>query len=121
MLAAIVSTGALTCVASASAQDAAAGALVFKTQCAGCHSVDPGKTIVGPSLFGVVGRTAGSVEGFKYSPANKGSGITWDEATLDSYINNPQKVVKGTIMPYPGLKDATQRANLIAYLATLHG
>jgi cytochrome c len=120
LLAAIVSTGAWACVASASAQDAAAGAIVFKTQCAGCHSVDAGKTIVGPSLFGIVGRTAGSVEGFKYSPANKGSGITWDEATLDSYITNPQKVVPKTIMPYPGLKDATQRANLIAYLATVH-
>ncbi len=66
---------------------------MFKTQCAGCHSVDPGKTIVGPSLFGVVGRPAGSIEGFKYSPANKDSGITWDAAALDTYITNPQDVV----------------------------
>jgi cytochrome c len=120
LLAAIVSTGAWACVASASAQDADAGAIVFKTQCAGCHSLVAGKTIIGPSLFGIVGRAAGSVEGFKYSPANKNSGITWDEATLDHYITNPQAVVPKTIMPYSGLRDATQRANLIAFLATQH-
>nr|WP_294503543.1 c-type cytochrome [uncultured Rhodopila sp.] len=118
LLAAIVSTGAWAWAGSASAQDAAAGAIVFKTQCAGCHSVDEGKNIVGPSLFGIVGREAGQVPGFKYSPANKASGKTWDEATLDAYITNPQAVVPKTIMPYPGLKDATQRANLIAFLAT---
>jgi cytochrome c2 len=120
LLAAIVSIGAWACVAPASAQDAAAGAIVFKTQCAGCHSLDAGKTIIGPSLFGIVGRSAGSVEGFKYSPANKGSGLTWDEATLDRYLTNPQAVVPKTIMPYPGLKDATKRADLIAYLTTVH-
>ncbi len=119
LLAAIISTGAWACVASASAQDAAAGAIVFKTQCAGCHSVDQGKNIIGPSLFGIVGRPAGSIEGFKYSPANKNSGITWDAATLDPYITNPQAVVPKTIMPYPGLKDATKRADLIAYLSTV--
>jgi cytochrome c len=104
----------------ARAQDAAAGAAVFKTQCAICHSVVAGKNMVGPSLFGVVGRTAGQVPGFHYSPANKTSGLTWNAATLDRYLTNPQAVVPKTTMPYAGLKDDTRRANLIAYLATLH-
>jgi len=74
---------------------------------------------VGPSLFGVVGRAAGSETYFTYSAANKNSGLTWDEATLDRYLTSPKAVVPGTIMPYAGLKNETQRADLIAYLATL--
>jgi cytochrome c len=104
----------------ARAQDAAAGAAVFKTQCSICHSVVEGKNLVGPSLFGVVGRQAGQIPGFHYSPANKDSGLTWDAATLDRYLTNPQAVVPKTIMPYAGLKDDEKRANLIAYLSTLH-
>ncbi len=119
LLAALVSAGACIGAESANAQDAAAGAIVFKQQCAGCHSTDAGKIIVGPSLFGIVGRQAGQMEGFKYSPANKNSGITWDAATLDKYVTNPQAVVPKTIMPYAGLKDATKRADLIAYLETV--
>ena len=69
--------------APAMAADAEAGAKVFKTQCAVCHSPVAGKNMVGPSLFGVVGREAGSAPGFKYSAANKGSGVTWDEANLE--------------------------------------
>jgi cytochrome c len=104
----------------ARAQDAAAGAAVFKTQCSICHSVAEGKNLVGPSLFGVVGRQAGQVPGFHYSPANKDSGLTWDAPTLDRYLTDPQAVVPKTIMPYAGLKDDAKRANLIAYLSTLH-
>jgi cytochrome c len=104
----------------ARAQDATAGAAVFKTQCSICHSVVEGKNLVGPSLFGVVGRQAGQIPGFHYSPANKDSGLTWDAATLDRYLTNPQAVVPKTIMPYAGLKDDEKRANLIAYLSTLH-
>jgi cytochrome c len=104
----------------ARAQDAAAGASVFKTQCSICHSVTEGKNLVGPSLFGVVGRPAGQIPGFKYSPANKESGLTWDAPTLNRYLTDPQAVVPKTIMPYPGLKDDEKRANLIAYLSTLH-
>jgi cytochrome c len=102
------------------AQDAAAGAAVFKTQCNVCRSAVEGKNMVGPSLFGVVGRQAGQIPGFHYSPANKDSGLTWDAATLDRYLTNPQAVVPKTIMPYAGLKDDEKRANLIAYLSTLH-
>jgi cytochrome c len=117
LLAAVVVLGG---AGAADAQDAAAGAAVFKTQCSVCHSVAEGKNMVGPSLFGVVGRPAGQIPGFHYSPANKDSGLTWDAATLDRYLTNPQAVVPKTIMPYAGLKDDEKRANLIAYLSTLH-
>lgn len=102
------------------AQDATAGAAVFRSQCSICHSPQRGRNLVGPSLFGIVGRKAGQVPGFHYSPANKNSRLTWDPATLDRYLASPSTVVPHTIMTYPGLKDATQRANLIAYLETLH-
>ena len=101
------------------AADASAGQGVFKANCAVCHSVAPGKTMVGPSLFGVVGRHSGSEPGFHYSAANRAADLVWDEATLERYITAPKIVVPGTIMPYPGLPDAAKRADLIAYLMTL--
>jgi cytochrome c len=104
---------------SASAADPAAGQLVFKANCAVCHTVVPGKALVGPSLFGVVGRHSGQEPGFHYSAANRAADLTWDAATLDKYIASPQTVVHGTIMAFPGLPDAAKRADLIAYLATL--
>jgi len=104
----------------AAAQDAAAGQSVFKAQCSICHSVTPGRTLTGPSLAGLIGRTAGTLPGFNYSEANKKSGIVWTAATLDPYLASPLKAIPGTRMTYPGLKDSKQRADLIAYLATLH-
>jgi cytochrome c2 len=104
----------------AQAADVAAGEAVFKSQCGICHSVQAGRNQVGPSLAGIVGRPAGQVAGFHYSPANKNSGLTWDQATLDRYLTNPGALVPHTIMTYGGLKDAEKRANLIAYLASLH-
>jgi cytochrome c len=74
---------------------------------------------VGPSLFGVVGRPAGTAPGYNYSEANKSSGKTWDDATLDTYLTNPKALVPGTKMVFPGLPDAADRANVIAYLDTL--
>ncbi|MBN8873720.1 MAG: cytochrome c family protein [Rhodospirillales bacterium] len=119
-LLAVAALAALTTAPlAARAQDAAAGEAVFKKQCAICHSPVQGKNMIGPSLFGIVGRTAGTVPNFRYSPANKNSGIVWDAAKLDPYLTNPKAVVPGTIMTYAGLKDATQRADLIAYLETL--
>ena len=106
--------------ASALAADPAAGEKVFKSQCSICHSVAKGRNMVGPSLFGIVGRKAGTVEGFHYSPANRNSGLTWDGATLEKYLANPKATVPGTIMTYPGLKSNSQRADLVAYLATAH-
>lgn len=101
----------------AAAQDAAAGEKIFKTQCSVCHSVVNGKKGIGPNLFGLIGRKAGSVPDYQYSSANKTSGLTWDEATLDRYLKAPQQVVPGTKMTYAGLKNDTQRSDLIAYLA----
>ncbi len=103
----------------ACAQDVAAGAAVFKAQCAMCHSVVKGQTLLGPSLFGIVGEKAGAVPGFYYSAALKKSGLTWNAATLDRWIADPAKLVPGNRMTYAGLKNAKQRADLIAYLATL--
>ncbi|MBV8521611.1 MAG: c-type cytochrome [Acetobacteraceae bacterium] len=101
------------------AQDAADGDKVFRSQCSICHSPQPGRNIIGPSLFGVVGRHSGQVPGFYYSQANVQSGIIWTPTILDRYLTSPRQVVPGTLMTYPGLKDPKQRADLIAYLATL--
>ena len=80
----------------ARAAEAEAGARVFRTQCGACHVVEAGKNRVGPSLFGIVGRKSGQVEGFRYSPANKAADLTWDAATLDKYLANPREMVPGT-------------------------
>jgi cytochrome c2 len=104
---------------SAMAADPAAGKAAFTSTCSICHSVQPGKNMVGPSLAGIVGRKTGSVPGFRYSPANQNANLTWDEATLDKYLQSPRTTIPGTTMTYGGLKDDTKRADLIAYLATL--
>ena len=98
--------------------DAEAGKTVYN-QCAACHAVEEGVNRVGPSLYGIMGREAGSAEGFNYSDAMKNSGITWDEETLNAYLEDPRGYIPGNRMPYGGLKDEQQRADLIAYLATL--
>lgn len=96
------------------------GRRIFQSQCSICHSPQPGRNVIGPSLFAVVGRHSGRIPGFQYSAANLRSGLTWNVTTLDRYLSAPQQVVPGTLMTYPGLKDARKRADLIAYLATLH-
>ena len=98
------------------AQDAGQGELVFKRNCAICHTVEAGKNKIGPSLAGVVGRKAGSAPGFSYTDANKNSGITWSEAELDKYLTDPKAVVPGTKMLFAGLKNPEDRKNIIAYL-----
>jgi cytochrome c len=105
--------------ASSHAQSADAGQSVFKHDCSICHDVAAGRNRVGPSLFGIVGRPAGSVANFHYSDANKNSGLTWDAATLDRYLANPRGVVANTTMTYGGVKDDQKRKDLIAYLSTL--
>jgi cytochrome c len=97
--------------------DAAAGEKVFG-QCRACHVAEKGVNRVGPSLWAVVGRTAGSIEGFKYSKANKSSGLVWSEEQLFTYLEAPQRVVPGTTMSFGGLKKPQDRANVIAYLKT---
>lgn len=88
-------------------------------QCASCHSVKPGQNGIGPSLAGVFGRKAASAPGFEYSPALKGSGLTWNEASLDKWLTNPLAAVPGTKMTYAGQGDAAKRQELIDYLKTL--
>jgi cytochrome c2 len=95
--------------------DAARGEKKFE-ECASCHSIELGHNGVGPSLHGMFGRKAGEVADFRYSPAMKRSGITWTEKALDEFIADPQKMVAGNRMPYAGLPDANERADLIAYL-----
>ena len=102
------------------AADPAAGEKVFKTQCGICHSVAAGQNRIGPTLFGVVGRPAGSVPGFNYTADHKKLGVTWDAATVDKYLANPRAMVPDTSMVYAGLKDDAERADLVAYLETLH-
>ena len=98
------------------AQDAAAGEKTF-AQCRACHQVgENAKNAVGPVLNGLFGRPAGTVEGYTYSPANKNSGITWDEATFRDYIKNPRAKIPGTKMVYAGLKDEQRINDLVAYL-----
>jgi cytochrome c len=109
---------AIACLISgrACAQDAAAGEKTFVV-CRACHQIGPNARIaVGPVLNGVVGRKAGSYPGYDYSDANKSSGITWDEATLQKYLASPQSVVKGTKMTFIGLKDPVKVGNVIAFL-----
>ena len=98
------------------AQDAAAGEKDF-TVCRACHQIGPtAKNAVGPVLNGVVGRKAGTYPGFNYSEANKSSGLTWDQATLEKYIASPQTVVPHTKMIFPGLKDPQKVKDVIAFL-----
>ena len=98
--------------------DAASGKNDF-TACAACHSTN-GSDGAGPHLDGVIGRKAGSVSGFNYSRAMTQSNIVWDDQTLDAYLADPQKTVPGNHMPFSGLQDPTQRADIIAYLNSLH-
>ena len=96
--------------------DVTAGKLVFR-KCQACHSLEPGKSGLGPSLAGVIGKKAGGVSNYNYSTAMKGSNLTWDIATLDAYLSDPQKSVPGNKMPFPGLKTENERNAVIAYLA----
>ena len=117
MLRAMIAAVALCAsVAPAMAADPAAGEKAYAV-CKACHRVGEGaKNTVGPTLNGVVGRPAASVEGFAYSEPMKKSGITWDEAALTEYLKNPKAKVPGTKMAFAGVKDDTKVGDIIAYL-----
>jgi cytochrome c len=100
----------------AGAQDVQRGEKLF-TDCRACHTVQPGVNNVGPSLAGILGRKAGAGDDFRYSPAMKRSGITWDAAALGAFIKDPQGVVPGNRMPYAGMPDDKDVADLLAWLA----
>ena len=94
------------------------GAVVFN-RCASCHAVDPEKkSAIGPNLFDVVGREAGTAPGFAYSPAMAHAGLVWTPAKLDAFIAKPSATIKGNRMLFPGIPNAADRADLIAFLAT---
>ena len=115
LTAAVAAVTILGAVPSHADGDAAKGKKIF-AKCKACHTLEAGKNKVGPSLHGIIGRKAGSIEGFSYSDAMKNSGLTWDEATLDKYLTKPKDEVPGNKMMFPGLPKETDRQNLIAYL-----
>jgi cytochrome c len=113
---ALVTASALATLSGANAQDAAAGEKVF-LKCRACHQVgETAKPGVGPVLNGLIGRKAGTIEGYNYSEANKNSGLTWDEATLTIYLKNPRAKIPGTKMAFAGLQSDAEIQNVIAYL-----
>lgn len=96
--------------------DPEAGERVFR-RCMQCHVVKPGQHRQGPSLHGVIGRPAGSVEGYgRYSNANQNSGIVWTEQEMFQYLENPRQYIPGTIMAFPGLRKPQDRADVVAYI-----
>lgn len=104
----------------AAAGDAAAGKGVFSSQCGMCHTANKGGAVLlGPNLFGVVGRKAGSVAGYNYSPAMKAAGFSWSADKLKEYLPSPAALVPGNKMPYGGLKNPGKVDDLVAYLDSL--
>jgi cytochrome c2 len=98
--------------------DPARGEVRFQ-ECAACHKLDAGVNGLGPSLHGIFERKAGELADFRYSPALKRSGIVWSPQTLEAYLTDPQALVPGNRMPYAGMADPGDRADLIAYLAKM--
>ncbi|MGI9417631.1 MAG: c-type cytochrome [Geminicoccaceae bacterium] len=118
-LAALI-TLALASTAALAEGDVEKGEKVFK-KCKTCHFVDKEKNKVGPHLVGIMGRTAGAADGFKYSKAMMESGITWDEETIAAYLADPKGYIKGNKMAFPGLKKEDQIADVIAYMKEATG
>jgi cytochrome c len=122
VMAAVAAMAAMPSMAQAQDGDAAAGQRVFN-QCRACHTANEGgRNGVGPNLFGVVGRPAASIEGFRYSANMRElatGGLTWTDDRLRAYIANPKAVVPRGSMSFPGIRNATQINDLMAYLATL--
>ena len=113
----LLAAAALVAAASAARADgdAARGEKKFE-ECAACHKLERGEETLGPSLHGVFGRPAASLADFRYSPALKRSGIIWAAKTIDAFMADPQAMVPANRMPYAGLPEAADRADLIAYL-----
>ncbi|RWM78630.1 MAG: c-type cytochrome [Mesorhizobium sp.] len=113
-LAALLAAAGLLLPDAASAQQAD-GERLFRQRCGACHSLEPGQNRSGPHLSGVVGRTAGNVEGARYSAALRESDIVWDGGTLDTFLAAPRQMVPGTSMTV-GVPNAAQRAAIVGYL-----
>jgi cytochrome c len=95
--------------------DAGRGEKLFE-ECRACHAAERGVEGLGPELHGMFGRRAGGLDNFRYSPALRRSGIVWTPQTLDAYVADPQKLVPANRMPYSGMPDARDRADLIAFM-----
>jgi cytochrome c len=116
----LVSVALILSAGSALAQSAERGERTFNQQCKACHTVEKGgPSPIGPNLFGVVGRKAGTLDGYSYSEPMKKSGITWDDAALGDYLKDPKAKVPGGKMAFAGLRQAAQLGDVIAYLKKL--
>ncbi|MFS2152722.1 c-type cytochrome [Rhizobium sp. Rhizsp42] len=102
----------------ARAQDASAGAMLFRQRCSACHALDAAQKRVGPHLDGVVGRHAGSVEGARYSKGMQALGVQWNAESLDRFLTNPRQMVPGSFMPI-SVGNAADRHNIISYLESV--
>ena len=114
----LVVTGTITTIlifSIANAADPAKGKKVFR-KCAACHSLQEGKNKMGPPLNNLLGRKAGSVDGYKYSKAMKNSGVVWNEESLDKFLTKPRKFIKKTKMSFRGIKNKSLRDDIISYL-----
>lgn len=119
ILVSAISAVMLAYAAPARAADDKDGEAVFNNACRTCHSTKPDDNRLGPTLHGIVGKAAGSTAGFNYSGSMKNAGLTWDEATLDKFIANPDAVVQGNNMkPFTGISDEAQRKAIIGFLAS---
>lgn len=116
----VIAGGVIAAGTAQAAGNPEAGAKVF-TRCKACHTAEPGKNRIGPSLYGVVGRMSGAEPGFNYSPAMKNAHIVWTPENLNKYLTNPKAVVPGNKMAFPGVKDPKEREDVISYLETLGG
>lgn len=99
--------------------DAQNGEQLF-AQCLSCHSVEGGINMTGPSLAGIMGSTAGSAEGFSYSPAHANSGIVWTEENMFAFLENPRNVIPNTKMIFAGIRDPQDRADVLAHMKTIN-
>ena len=97
----------------------AAGEIMFEQRCRSCHADDPARKAYGPSLIGVIGRKAGSLEGFEYSDAMKNSGIVWNKNTLRAWMADNDGFMPGTRMRHVGIDDRTEQDFLLTYLTSL--
>jgi cytochrome c len=113
---AAVGCSATMTLAAGAAGDPVKGKTIF-ARCMACHKIDTSNTSgLGPNLNRVIGRRAGTLPGFRYSPAMVASGRVWNEAALDVYLTAPARAVPGNRMAFPGLPNAADRQNVIAYI-----
>jgi cytochrome c len=111
----IVLSGSLAVSGAHADGDAARGKKIFE-ECAACHSLERGANGVGPTLNGVFERKAGELADFRFSPAMKKSALPWSARTLDIFLADPQQEIRGNRMPFSGVPEARDRADLIEYL-----